>query len=66
MTDTYTIRILTADGIDHGLARLESCLEANIDRFEDGYVLCPILWSNGSCEECYENFERREERDGKG
>lgn len=58
----YTIRIQTADDIDHGLARQEDCLEAVIDRFEDGYVLCPILWSGGKCEECMEIFERRQER----
>ena len=52
----------TADGIDHGDCRYEECLEANIERFEDGYVLCPILWSGGSCEECYENFEKRIQR----
>lgn len=51
----------TADGIDHGSSRLEYCLEAVVERFEDGYVLCPILWSGGECEECYENFERSEE-----
>ena len=55
-------RIRTADGIDHGECRLEDCLEANIVRFEDGYVLCPILWSGGKCEECMEIFEKRLER----
>lgn len=58
------MRIQTADGIDHGEARLEECLEAMIERFEDGYVLCPILWSGGGCEECMEIFERRQERFG--
>lgn len=53
---------MTADGIDHGDFRIEDCLEAVIERYEDGYVLCPILWSGGSCEECYEVFEDREER----
>ena len=55
-------RIRTADGIDHGYSRLEYCLEATIERFEDGYVLCPILWSGGECEECMEIFEKRLER----
>lgn len=54
----------TADGIDHGTGRIEDCLEAVIERFEDGYVLCPILWSGGKCEECMEIFERRQERFG--
>lgn len=61
---TYAIPIQTADDIDHGLARYEGCLDANIYRFEDGYVLCPILWSGGHCEECMEAFERRQEQDG--
>ena len=61
MNSTYTLRIETADGINHGLARMEPCLEANIERFEDGYVLCPILWSDGKCEECMEVFEERNE-----
>lgn len=63
MTGTaYTLSILTADGIDHGKARIEECLEAWVDRFEDGFVLCPILWGGGKCEECMEIFERRAER----
>ena len=53
--------VLTDDNIDHGHAQLEDCLEANILRFSDGYVLCPIIWSGGSCEDCYTAFERREE-----
>ena len=51
--------VTTADGIDHGTYHIEECLEAIIERYEDGYTLCPILWSGGSCEECYEIFERR-------
>lgn len=62
-TSAYTIPCYTADDIDHGFGRLEDCLEAMIERYEDGYVLCPILWSGGGCEECYEAFERREDRD---
>lgn len=52
--------VRTDDGIDHGSWRLEDCLEAVIERFEDGFILCPIIWSGGGCEECYEIFERRE------
>lgn len=55
---------MTADRIDHGTCRIEDCLEAVIERYEDGYVLCPILWSGGKCEECMEIWERRQERDG--
>ena len=59
----YTLPIATADNIDHGMARFEYCLEAVIYRFEDGYVLCPVLWSGGSCEECMEIWEKEAERD---
>jgi hypothetical protein len=52
----------TADGIDHGDSALEDCLEAIIERYEDGYVLCPIIWSGGSCEDCMEILERRMDR----
>ncbi len=51
--------VVTADGIDHGKRCLADCLEAVIERFEDGYTLYPILWSGGKCEECLEVFERR-------
>lgn len=53
---------MTADGIDHGKSEYTYCLEALIEKFEDGYVLCPILYSGGSCEECYEIFEQRLQR----
>ena len=52
----------TDDGIEHGESVLEDCLEAVIERFEDGFVLCPILWQGGSCEECMEVFERNVNR----
>ena len=55
-------KIETADGIDHGEAETTCCLEAWIDKFEDGYVLCPILESGGSCENCMEIFNERIER----
>ena len=51
----------TADGIEHGDAHLEDCLEAVVTRFSDGFVLCPILWSGGKCEECMEVLDRRTE-----
>lgn len=50
---------MTDDGIDHGTPTLEDCIEAVIQRYTDGFVLCPILWSGGSCEECMEILERR-------
>ena len=49
---------MTADGIDHGKSVLADCFEAVIEKFEDGYILCPILWSGGACEECMEAFEK--------
>lgn len=43
----------------HGTFTVQDCLEAVIEKYEDGFILCPILETGGSCEECYENFERR-------
>lgn len=63
--DEETYIRATADGIDHGRARLEDCLDGNIERFEDGYVLCGLLLSGGSCEECMKIFDERQERFGK-
>lgn len=39
----------TADGTDHGAYRIEDCFEAVIERYEDGYIMCPILCSGGAC-----------------
>lgn len=61
--NSFNTHIETADEIDHGMARFEYCLEAVIYRFEDGYVLCPILWSGGKCEECMEIWEKEMKRD---
>lgn len=55
----WNMKVATDDNIDHGTAQLEDCLCANILRFEDGFVLCPIIWSGGDCNECMEQFERR-------
>ena len=52
---------MTADGINHGKSILTDCFEAVVEKYEDGYMLCPILWSGGSCEECIAAFERRQE-----
>ena len=56
------MKIETEDGIDHGDGILEDCLEAVVIRFQDGFLLCPMLWAGGKCEECYDVFERRSER----
>jgi len=50
----------TADGIDHGEGQLQDCFEAVITKYEDGYILCPILWSGGQCSDCMAIFERRQ------
>lgn len=52
----------TADGIDHGDSVLTDCFWAVVEKFEDGYMLCPILWSGGKCEECLEAFEKGEKK----
>ena len=51
------------DNIDHGDYHLEDCLDATIEKYDDGHVYCPITWSGGTCEECMEIFERRMERE---
>jgi len=53
--------VRTADGVDHGGYTVGYCLEAVIETYEDGYILCPILSTGGKCEMCYEVFERRME-----
>ena len=58
--NTYTLPCHTDDGIDHGFGRIEDCLEAVIDRYQDGDVFCPILWSGGKCEDCMTAFEERQ------
>ena len=45
----------------HGNFHLQDCLWAVVEKYEDGYILCPMLESGGSCHECYEIFEKREE-----
>jgi len=43
----------------HGIFTVQDCLEAVIEKYEDGFILCPLLETGGRCEECYEIFERR-------
>lgn len=43
----------------HGNFNVQDCLEAVVEKYEDGFILCPLLETGGSCEECYEIFERR-------
>ena len=51
------------DGIDHGDYHLEDCMEATIERYEDGTIYCPITWSGGTCEQCMEILEKRLEKE---
>ena len=52
----------TADGIDHGSYIVRVCIWALIEQYEDGYILCPIEATGGSCEECYQYLEEHPER----
>lgn len=36
---------MKADGIDHGSSKLTDCFWAVVEKYKDGYMLCPILWS---------------------
>lgn len=42
--------------------KLEDCLWAVIERMPDGSVLCPLIETGGSCEECYEIIRSRKRR----
>ena len=52
----------TADGIDHGDHILTDCFEAVVEKYEDGYMLCPIIWSGGKCDTCMSIWEARNAR----
>ena len=53
----------TDDGIDHGKRHLEDCLDCTIEKYEDGFIYCPLTWSGGSCEQCMEILEKRLEKE---
>ena len=55
--------IRTADGIDHGNYTIEECFEAVVERYDDGYVLCPLNWQGVKCDECLAVFEQELERE---
>lgn len=44
----------------HGSHASVYCFEALVEKYEDGFVLCPILETGGTCHECLETFERRQ------
>lgn len=50
---------MTADGIDHGTHVIADCFEAVIERYADGFVNCPIIWSGGTCQECFDIWRKR-------
>ena len=56
MTEPMYLEALIAQ---HGDYTVQDCLEAIIEKYADGFILCPLLETGGTCEECYENFERR-------
>lgn len=41
-------------------SKVKSCLLANVQIFQDGYIACSIVDSIG-CEECYRRFEEQTE-----
>lgn len=43
-------------------SEVKSCLFANVEIFQDGYILCSIVDSIG-CEECYRRFEERKKEE---
>ena len=55
--------VRTADGIDHGNYETVYCLEALVEKYEDGYINCPILYCGGKCDECYQTLMEREEKE---
>ena len=55
--------IRTADGIDHGGYILRDCVNAVLEVYEDGYMLCALLASGGICEECMDVLEERADRE---
>ena len=57
MSDWSEHDLITADGINHGKHKVEDCINAVVDRCEDGYMHCAWLWSGGTCEECVEQME---------
>ena len=46
---------------DGGKHTVEECLLSNIERFQDGFIRCSLVENTG-CEECYRQFEQRQER----
>ena len=39
--------------------QVKSCLDANVDVFQDGYIMCSIVDTAG-CEECYRRFTEKD------
>ena len=54
--------IMTADGIDHGPHVLADCFEAVVEKYADGFVNCPIIWSGGTCQECVDIWRERKRK----
>lgn len=41
--------------------RVETCLDANVQVFQDGYILCCLVDTVG-CRQCYERWENRNDK----
>lgn len=41
-----------------GSSVVKTCLDANVQIFQDGYILCSIVENTG-CEQCYERFKSK-------
>lgn len=42
--------------------RVETCLDANVQVFQDGYILCSLV-DIARCKQCYERWERKNDED---
>ncbi|MDO5131426.1 MAG: hypothetical protein Q4D81_00405 [Eubacteriales bacterium] len=61
---TGRTHLITEDGVDHGEHNVEECVNALVERCEDGYLHCVLLWSGTwTCEDCMELLEKRMDRE---
>lgn len=42
--------------------KLEDCLWAVVERRDDGSVICPLIETGSSCEECYQIIKANKKR----
>lgn len=48
------------DYLKYDGSKVNACLYSNVQIFQDGYIMCPIIDSVG-CEECYMRFNDKQE-----